>query len=83
MSILRRKGDDLTSLNTRSTIIKKIKGSSDGVLRHLKGDVKYSDRNSLQDAMARKYEAPNANNAKYEHSTVLVINQLAKFNHLG
>ncbi|MGS0742213.1 AbrB/MazE/SpoVT family DNA-binding domain-containing protein [Glaciimonas sp. GG7] len=51
-------GDDLTFLEHqgRITIIKKIKGSSDGALRHLKGNAKYSDSESLQDTLAKKHD---------------------------
>ncbi|MDB5989522.1 MAG: AbrB family transcriptional regulator [Herbaspirillum sp.] len=54
-------GDDLTFLEHqgRITIIKKIKGSSDGALRHLKGSAKYSDRESLHDTLAKKHESSN------------------------
>ena len=52
-------GDDLSFLEHqgRITVIKKIKGSSDGVLRHLKGNARYSDNESLQDAIAKKPQA--------------------------
>ena len=51
-------GDDLSFLEYqgRITIIKKHKGSSDGALRHLKGSAKYSDSESLHDALAKKHE---------------------------
>lgn len=51
-------GDDLSFLeyHGRITIIKKIKGSSDGALRHLKGNTKYSDGESLHDTLAKKHE---------------------------
>lgn len=51
-------GDDLTFLEYqgRITIIKKIKGSSDGALRHLKGSTRYSDNESLRDTLAKKHE---------------------------
>jgi bifunctional DNA-binding transcriptional regulator/antitoxin component of YhaV-PrlF toxin-antitoxin module len=50
-------GDDLSFLEHegRITIIKKVKGSSDGVLRHLKGNARHSDNESLQDALAKKH----------------------------
>ena len=51
-------GDDLTFLEHegRITIIKKLKGSSDGKLRQLKGNAKYSDSESLRDALAKRHE---------------------------
>jgi bifunctional DNA-binding transcriptional regulator/antitoxin component of YhaV-PrlF toxin-antitoxin module len=50
-------GDDLAFFEHqgRITIIKKVKGSSDGVLRHLKGVSKHSDVESMQDALATKH----------------------------
>lgn len=53
-------GDDLTFLEHegRITIIKKVKGSSDGALRHLKGSTRYSDSESLHDTLAKKHEVP-------------------------
>jgi hypothetical protein len=53
--------DDLTFLEHqgRIPIIKKIKGSSDGALRHLKGSVKYSDKESLHDTLAKKHQSKN------------------------
>ncbi len=53
-------GDDLTFLEHqgRITIIKKMKGSSDGALRHLKGSIKHSDRESLHDALTKRHEVP-------------------------
>ena len=55
-------GDDLSFLEYegRITIIKKVKGSSDGTLRHLKGNVKLSDDESLQDAIAKKHVVKHA-----------------------
>lgn len=52
-------GDDLCFLEHqgRITIIKKVKGSSDGIMSHLKGNVRYSDAESLQDALATKHVA--------------------------
>ena len=49
-------GDDLVFLEHegRITIVKKQKGSSDGILRHIKGNVRHSDNESLQDALAKK-----------------------------
>lgn len=50
-------GDDLSFLEHqgRITIIKKLKGSSDGALRHLKGNARHSDTDSLQDTLAKKH----------------------------
>ena len=55
-------GDDLIFLEHagRITIIKKLKGSSDGKLRRLKGNAKYSDSESLRDALAKRHEAGRA-----------------------
>lgn len=39
------------------TLIKKVEGSSDGRLRHLIGNAKYSDEESLQDAIAKNQSA--------------------------
>lgn len=52
-----RPGDDLDILEHRDriTIIKKHKGSSDGLLKGLKADEKYSDAESLHDALSRKH----------------------------
>lgn len=49
-------GDDLAFLeyDGRITIIKKLRGGSDGTLRHLKANTKYSDRESLLDALSRR-----------------------------
>ena len=38
----------------RITILKKARGASAGVLRHLKADARYSDDESLRDALGRK-----------------------------
>jgi bifunctional DNA-binding transcriptional regulator/antitoxin component of YhaV-PrlF toxin-antitoxin module len=48
-------GDDLTFLEHGGciTIIKKVKGKSGGVLRHLKADPRYSEAQSLHDAVQR------------------------------
>ncbi len=40
--------------NGRITILKKLKGSSAGALKHLKADPRYSDEDSLHNALARK-----------------------------
>lgn len=55
--LLVQPGDDLVFLEHRGriTIIKKIKGRSDGVLRHLKGNAKHMDVESMQDALATKH----------------------------
>lgn len=55
-------GDDLSFLEYegRITIIKKVKGSSDGKLHHLKGNTKHSDSESLHDALAKKHEVGRA-----------------------
>ncbi len=55
-------GDDLSFLEHQGciTIIKKTKGSSDGKLRHLAGNAKYSDSESLHDTLAKKHGARNA-----------------------
>lgn len=52
-------GDDLSIVEYlgRITLIKKIAGSSDGVLRHLKGDEKISDEASLQESLKKKHES--------------------------
>jgi len=38
----------------RITILKKVKGKSTGVLKHLKADRRYSDEESLHDALLSK-----------------------------
>lgn len=38
----------------RITILKKLKGKSAGVLKHLRADRRYSDEESLHDALASK-----------------------------
>ena len=50
-------GDDLAFLEHqgRITIIKKVKGSSDGVLRHLKSNARHSDVESMEDTLATKH----------------------------
>ena len=40
--------------NGRITILKKTRGASAAVLRHLKADTRYSDEESLRDALASK-----------------------------
>jgi AbrB family looped-hinge helix DNA binding protein len=55
-------GDDLYFLEYqgRITIIKKTKGSSDGVLRHIRGKAGWSDSESLQDTLAKRHDAGHA-----------------------
>ena len=50
-------GDSLDILehNGRITILKRAKGRSAGVLKHLKADRRFSDVESLQDALAGKH----------------------------
>lgn len=54
--LLVQPGDNLSFLehDGRITIIKKVEGSSDGRLSHLKGSARYSDEESLQDAIAKR-----------------------------
>jgi AbrB family looped-hinge helix DNA binding protein len=49
-------GDDLEILEHqgRITILKKVRGKSAGILKHLKTDLRYTDEESLQDALARR-----------------------------
>ena len=49
-------GDALEILehNGRITILKKMKGKSAGVLKHLKADRRYSDEESLHDVLVSK-----------------------------
>ena len=49
-------GDSLDILehNGRITILKRAKGRSAGVLKHLKADRRYSDEESLHDALVSK-----------------------------
>lgn len=56
--LLVQPGDDLSFLEYggRITIIKKVKGSSDGKLKHLKADAKYSDDDSMQDTISQRHE---------------------------
>ena len=51
-----RPGDQLEFLehNGRITILKKARGSSAAVLEHLKADARFSDEESLRDALAGK-----------------------------
>jgi len=50
-------GDDLVFLEHqgRITIIKRVKGTSDGVLKHIKADKNYSEEESLRDAVEKRY----------------------------
>lgn len=50
-------GDDLVFLEHqgRITIIKKTKGSSRGIAKHLKANNRYSDDDSLQDYIEKKH----------------------------
>lgn len=50
-------GDDLVFLEHqgRITIIKRVKGSSDGVLKHITADKNYSDEESLRDAVEKRH----------------------------
>ena len=52
-----RPGDQVEFLehNGRITILKKARGASAAVLKHLKADARYSDEESLRDALARKH----------------------------
>ena len=54
--LLVRPGDHLDFLehNGRITILKKAKGSSAAVLKHIKADARFSDEESLRDALERK-----------------------------
>lgn len=54
--LLVQPGDDLVFLEHRGriTIVKKVKGGSDGILHHLKSNVA-SDDDSLRDAVGNKY----------------------------
>jgi len=51
-----RPGDQVELLehNGRITIVKKRRGASPGVLKHLKADTRFSDEESLRDALTRK-----------------------------
>jgi len=51
-----RPGDDLDILehNGRLTILKKARGSSAAVLKHLQADARFSDDESLRDALESK-----------------------------
>ena len=46
--------DDVDWDNGRITILKKTRGASAGVLRHLKADMRFSDAESLRDALDSK-----------------------------
>lgn len=50
-------GDDLSFLEFEGkiTIIKKVKGSSDGVLGHIKPNKAYTDEQSLSGAVSKKH----------------------------
>lgn len=50
-------GDDLVFLEHqgRITIIKKVKGSSKGIAKHLTANKNYSDDESLQDCIDKKH----------------------------
>ena len=50
-------GDDLSFLeyDGRITIIKKVKGSSDGILKNIKANKIYSDRQSLEATVSKKH----------------------------
>lgn len=54
--LLVRPGDHLEFLehNGRITILKKARGSSAAVLKHLKADARFSDEKSLRDALESK-----------------------------
>lgn len=45
---------DILEHNGRITILKRAKGRSAGVLKHLKADPRFSDVESLQDALGSK-----------------------------
>lgn len=49
-------GDDLELVehNGRITVLKKVKGASAGVLKHLKADKRYSNDESLQDTIGKR-----------------------------
>ena len=51
-----RPGDQVEFLehNGRITLLKKARGASAGVLGHLKADVRFSEKESLQDALGLK-----------------------------
>lgn len=50
-------GDDLSFLEFegRITIIKKIRGSSDGILKHIKANKNYTDEQSLNGTVSKKH----------------------------
>lgn len=45
---------DIVEHNGRVTLIKKRKGASDGVLKHIKADSRYTDAESLTDSIAAR-----------------------------
>ena len=49
-------GDEVETFiyNQQITIVKKVKGSAKGVLKHIKTKNKYSDNDSLQDTLAKR-----------------------------
>jgi len=49
-------GDQVEFLehNGRITVLKKARGASAGVLRHLKADARFSDAGSLRDSLSNK-----------------------------
>lgn len=48
-------GDDIETFvaDGRLTIVKKVKGSAQSLLQHVKGDPSVTDQESLEDALAR------------------------------
>lgn len=50
-------GDDLSFLEFegRITIIKKVRGSSDGILKHIKANKSYADEQSLSGTVTTKH----------------------------
>lgn len=50
-------GDDLSFLEFegRITIIKKVRGSSDGLLSHIKGNKNHTDEQSLNGTVSKKH----------------------------
>ncbi|MHB1942436.1 MAG: AbrB/MazE/SpoVT family DNA-binding domain-containing protein [Acidiferrobacteraceae bacterium] len=49
---------DIFEHEGRVTLIKKRKGASHGVLKHLKSERRYSDRESLMDTVASRRSSP-------------------------
>lgn len=47
-------GDDIETFvaNGRLTIVRKVEGAAQGLLRHVKGDPSVTDQESLEDALA-------------------------------